>query len=95
MSTTLFAKHEVNDYDSWKRVYDDFAPTRKEMGVTGASVHRDANNPKVITVTHEFDNLQAAREFAGSEELKSAMANAGVAGRPDIWITEDAEHTDY
>ena len=33
--------------------------------------------------------------FAGSNELKSAMMNAGVVGRPDMWITTDVEHTAY
>lgn len=92
---TMFVKHEVSDYGSWKRVYDEFASTRKELGVTGASVHRDSNDPNEITVTHQFDNLNAATAFANSEQLKSAMANAGVAGPPDIWFTEDVEQTPY
>lgn len=95
MSTTLFVKHTVNNYEDWKRVYDDFAPTRQEMGVTGASVHREASNPNLITVTHRFDDLDAARAFADSEELKSAMANAGIAGPPNIWFTEDVEQTGH
>ena len=92
---TMFVKHEVNNYSNWKRVYDEFAATRKELGVTGASVHRATNDPNELTVTHQFDDLNAARAFADSEELKSAMANAGVAGAPDIWFTEDIERTPY
>ena len=92
---TMFAKHKVNDYGNWKRVYDDFASTRKEKGVTGASVHRDANDPDVITITHQFEDLNTATAFANSEELKSTMANAGVAGPPDIWFTQDVEQTAY
>lgn len=95
MSTTLFAKHKVDDYGNWKRVYDDLAAIRKEKGVTGASVHRDANEPDVITVTHRFNDLNAATAFADSEELRTAMANAGVQGPPDIWFTEDVEETSY
>ena len=97
MSTTLFVKHRVDNYEDWKRVYDDFEPTRKEMGVIGASVHRDADasDSNLITVTHRFDDLDTARAFADSEELKSAMANAGVSGPPDIWFAEDVEQTAY
>ena len=90
---TMFVKHEVNDYGNWKRVYDEFASTRKELGVSGASVHRDANDPDELTVTHQFKDLNAAKAFANSEELKSTMAKAGVAGAPDIWFTEDVEQT--
>ncbi len=95
MATTMFVKHKVSDYGNWKRVYDEFASTRKEKGVTGASVHRDANDADTLTVTHQFNDLKAATSFADSEELKSAMANAGVSGPPEIWFTEDIEQTPY
>ena len=92
---TLFARHKVSDYGSWKRVYDEFASVRKENGVTGASVHRDANDPDTIIVTHQFRDVNAARAFADSEDLKSAMAKAGVSGRPEMWFAEDIEQTPY
>ena len=92
---TMFAKHQVNDFNAWKRTYDEFASARKSAGVTGASVHRDASNPNILTITHVFKNLDAATAFAGSDELKSAMMKAGVVGHPDIWFTEDVEKTAY
>jgi quinol monooxygenase YgiN len=91
----MIVKHKVSDYGNWKRVYDEFASTRKEKGVTTASVHRDANDADTLIVTHQFNDLAAARAFADSEELKSAMANAGVSGPPEIWFAEDIEQTSY
>jgi quinol monooxygenase YgiN len=92
---TMFVRHTVNDYAKWKKVYDEFASVRKGKGVTGASVHRDANDPNTIIITHQFKDLNAAKAFADSEELKSAMASAGVSGRPEIWFAEDVEHTSF
>ena len=92
---TMFARHKVNDYGNWKRAYDEFESVRKEKGVTGASVHRDASDPDIVMVTHQFNDMNAAMAFAGSQELKSAMTDAGVAGPPDIWFTEDVEQTSY
>lgn len=92
---TMFVKFKVRDYGNWKPVYDAFAPTRKEKGVTGASVYRDADVPNTITVTHQFTNLPAARAFVGSDELRAAMMQAGVDGPPDFWFTEDVEQTAY
>lgn len=89
----MFAKHRVNDYGTWKRAYDDFVTLRQEMGVQGASVHRDPEDGNVLTITHKFNDLAAATAFAGSEDLQSAMMRAGVKGPPDIWFTEDIEHT--
>ena len=92
---TMFARHKVNDYDNWKRAYDEFAPVRKGNGVTGASVHRDASDPNTIIITHQFNDVNTAMVFANSEDLKSAMANAGVAGPPEIWFSKDIEQTPY
>lgn len=92
---TMFARHKVSDYGSWKRVYDELASVRKEKGVTGAGVHRDGNDPNTIVITHRFTDLNAARAFAGSEDLKSAMMNAGVVGPPEFWFCDDVEQTPY
>ena len=92
---TMFVRHKVSDYGNWKRVYDEFASARKEQGVTGATVHRDANDSNTIIVTHQFDDVNAAVAFANSEDLKSAMANAGVNGPPEIWFGEDIEQTSF
>lgn len=89
--TTMFAKHKVSDFNTWKNAYDEFAPFRNEMSVAGASVHRDVNDPNVVTVIHIFGSLDAATAFVNSDELKSAMMDAGVVGPPDIWFTEDVE----
>jgi antibiotic biosynthesis monooxygenase (ABM) superfamily enzyme len=90
---TMFARHRVDNYDSWKRVYDEMAPVQKKLGVTAASVHRDAQDSKTLTIVHRFKDVKSAMAFANSEELKSAMARAGVSGKPEIWFTEDIEAT--
>jgi quinol monooxygenase YgiN len=92
---TLLVRHTVGDYTAWKRMYDAFAPTRKRLGVTGASVHRDPDDPNTLVVIHHFKDVKAARAFANAEELRSAMADAGVKGQPTIWIAEDVEETPY
>lgn len=92
---TMFVRHAVNDYGHWKSVYDQFADTRREYGVTGASVHRDGEDPNTVVVIHQFDSLDDAYMMADSDELRAAMADAGVAGAPEIWFTEDVEETPY
>jgi quinol monooxygenase YgiN len=91
----MFVRHEVSNYGNWKRAYDEFASVRKENGVTGASVHRDASDPNTVIATHQFNDVGAAMAFANSEDLKSAMADAGAVGPPEIWFSEDIEQTPY
>jgi len=83
----LFVRHEVNDYATWRKAYDAFRPTQKQMGVTGQAVYQSADNPNEVTVTHDFKTETEARAFATSEKLKNAMQNAGVKGAPQVWIT--------
>ena len=92
---TMFAKHTVNDYRTWKNVYDSIGTARAEMGVTSATVYRDPDNANVLIVTHNFNDLSSALEFANSKDLKDAMGRAGVAGRPEFWFGEELEHTNY
>lgn len=83
----MFARHPVADFTAWKKVYDDFDAERSGMGVRGDAVFQAADDPGDVTVWHDFEDLESARAFAGSERLKEVMAGAGVAGEPTIWFT--------
>ncbi len=86
----MFVRHTVNDYAAWRNVYDEFTPTRENMGVKGHAVYQAVDNPNGITVWHDFDSLEAAQAFRNSSELRDAMARAGVSTEPDIWFTSPA-----
>ena len=90
-SVRLFVRHEVNDYATWRKVYDDFDAERKAGGVTAAAVYRSVDNPNDVTVWHDFASADKAKAFASSEKLKNAMKGAGVKGAPQIWITSEAK----
>lgn len=87
---TLFVRHTVADYATWRRIFDDFAPTQEALGVTAKAVYQAADNENDITVTHDFATLEVAKAFAGSQELKAAMRDAGVSSAPTIWFTTRA-----
>jgi hypothetical protein len=87
---TLFVRHTVSEYKTWRKIYDDFAPIQKAKGVEAQAVYQAADNPNDITVTHSFATREAAQAFVKSEELKKAMQNAGVVGAPTIWIANKA-----
>jgi quinol monooxygenase YgiN len=84
---TMFVRHTVSNYKTWRKVYDDFASVQKAKGVTAQAVYQAADNPNDITVTHEFATVEAAQAFVKSEEVKKAIQNAGVVGTPAIWFT--------
>lgn len=85
---TLFVRHQVADFDAWKKVYDEFDAERRTMGVTSHGVYQLDGNPNDVTVYHEFDSMDAAKAFVADPRLRNAMEHAGVQGQPDIWITQ-------
>lgn len=87
---TMFARHEVKDFSAWKAAYDSFDTERKGMGVTGDGVYQADDDPNNVTIFHEFQSMDAAKKFAGSERLKEVMQNAGVVGAPEIWFAKRA-----
>jgi len=85
---TLFVRHRVSDYTSWRQAYDEFDAERKSMGVTSHGVYQLDGDPNDVTVYHEFGTAEAAKAFAGSPRLKEVMGKAGVEGTPTIWVTQ-------
>ena len=86
----MFVRHDVNDYAAWKQAYDAFDAERRDLGVRGDAVFQAAGNPNDVTAWHDFDTLDAAQAFAGSERLRDVMQGAGIAGEPQIWFAEQA-----
>lgn len=86
MSATLVVRHQVNDYATWRPVYDSLEGLRGQHGCTGARVWQHADNGNDILVTHDFPTADRAAGFASDPELKAGMAKAGVAGPPQIDI---------
>jgi quinol monooxygenase YgiN len=60
------------------------------MGVTGHGVYQTDGNPNDVTVYHDFESMDAAKAFAGSERLREVMQQAGVQGEPIVWFTTKA-----
>jgi len=86
MSATLVVRHLVNDYATWRPVYDSLEGLRGQHGCTGARVWQHADNSNDVLVAHDFPTTERAAGFAGDPELKAGMARAGVAGAPQIDI---------
>jgi hypothetical protein len=82
----LFVRHNVDDYEAWRRVYDEFDAQRGPLGVKGDAVFRSLDDPNDVTVWHDFDSDDAAGAFVASSELRDAMQQAGVRGEPQIWL---------
>lgn len=86
---TTAIRHSVNDYATWKSVYDTFTPL--SGGAKFARVNRSVDDPNVVTVVAGFDTLELAKTFINDPNLKARMTEAGVLGVPRIEFNEEVE----
>lgn len=78
---------QVADFDKWKEVFDSAEPTRREHGIVGHHINRSKDDPNNLSVYLAASDVEKAKAWATSDELKSAMAEAGVSGAPDfVWM---------
>ena len=47
---TLFVRHSVSDYKTWRKTYDDFKATQKANDVTAEAVYQAAASGEEIDV---------------------------------------------
>lgn len=57
--------------------------------MTADGIYQAIGNPTDVTVWHDFDSVETAQSFVADPRLASAMADLGVAGEPQIWITTE------
>jgi hypothetical protein len=95
MPAALIVKHRVADFDQWKKVFDSMTPVRRQYGWLGHIVLRDAQDPNVVTIINRVKDLDGAKRYGGSQDLKNGMKDAGVQGAPEISFLEEAAELDY
>ena len=73
---TMFVRHTVADYATWRQTYDSLAPMQRELGVIGQSVYQAIDDPNDVTVTHEFASPEG-RQGLCPEQRAARCAPAG------------------
>jgi len=85
MASYMLVRHKVNDFSEWKRVYDEDAPNRAKAGLSERYVLRGVQDPNEVVLLFEAADIDRANAFAGSQELRMTMQQAGVVDQPDIY----------
>ena len=86
------AQHPVADFDSWKAGFDDHEPKRIEAGFLGHHLNRAEDDPNLVTVYLAAGDLEQAKAFASSPDLKEIMEKVGVTGPPEFtWMVPARE----
>ena len=89
MANYMLVHHKVEDFSAWKRGYDAHQPKRVEAGLAERYILQGTDDPDEVTVLFEADDLDRAKAFVASADLRQTMAKAGVTDQPDISYLHD------
>lgn len=80
----VLEKFQIDDYEKWKRSYEEGEGDRRANGSREAFVYQNKDNAHEIMILHQWGNLENAKKFFESDEFKEKMKNAGVKEEPVI-----------
>ncbi len=80
--------HEVEDYQAWKKVFDDAAGIRKDAGERTYQVLKYASNPNKIVHFSSWTSIDAAKQFFESPQLVKLRLDAGVKSPEFIYLEQ-------
>lgn len=86
MANYVLIRHSVEDFSKWKAAYDEHKPERVKVGVTDNKLLQDADNPNMVTIVFDAEDVERAKEFTSSDAVKEVMQKAGVVGKPEIYF---------
>jgi len=89
MASYLLIRHKVADFSVWKPGYDDHLPKRVEAGLTDKYLLRGADDPNEVIILFEAQDIDRAKAFSESQDLRDTMEKFGVVGKPDIYYLND------
>ena len=82
----ILIRHKVRDFDTWKTGYDAHQPKRTEAGLTEKYLLRSADDTNEVVMLFEAADLNRAKAFAASADLREKMREVGVIDKPDIYF---------
>lgn len=87
-TATMLVTHEVRDFDTWKKAFDQHQDARKAAGVVSHLVTRWIDKPTMVRVFLVGTDAAKLQQFAASDDLKAAMKEAGVIDQPEVRFGE-------
>ena len=80
--------HAVDDYETWKRVFDDAADIRREAGERSYQVLRRDDDAGTVVHLSTWTSHAAARAFFESPRLVEIREQAGVHAPEFLYLDE-------
>jgi hypothetical protein len=87
----VMVRSKVKDWDAWKKSYDGHKQARTDAGLTERVISYTVGNNHNVTLVFAIADMDKAKAFMNSQDLKDRMKEAGVEGPPDIFFYKITE----
>ncbi len=74
--------HKVKDWDAWKKEFDSHKQVRMDAGLLDRAVGHSVDDTRMVTLVFAVTDMEKAKTFMASKDLKDKMTAAGVEGPP-------------
>jgi len=82
----MLIRHKVADFGKWKPVYDAHLPSRQRAGLKEEHLFHNAEDPNEVLLLFSVEDVDKAKAFSASDDLRQAMEKAGVSDKPDVYF---------
>lgn len=80
-------RYSVADFDQWKAGFDQNEANRIANGFVGHHINRAENDPNSLAIYLAIGDVDKAKAYAESDELKALMEKAGITSEPEVlWL---------
>ena len=87
----LIVTTKVKDWDIWKKSFDGHKQARMDAGLTDRVVGHTVGDTHNVTLVFAVADVDKAKAFMNSKDLKDKMAEAGVEGPPTSFFYKIVE----
>jgi hypothetical protein len=85
-TTRVMVRSKVKDWDAWKKSFDGHKQARVDAGLTDRVISYTVGDNHNVTLVFAVADMDKAKAFMNSQDLKDKMKEAGVDGPPDIFF---------
>ena len=82
----MLIRHKVADFGKWKPVYDAHLPSRQRAGLKEEHLFHNAEDPNEVLLLFSVEDVDKAKAFSASDDLRQAMEKSGVSDKPDVYF---------
>jgi hypothetical protein len=93
-SYILQIRHEVLDFDRWKKAFENDPADRKTAGVRRYKIFRQIDSPDFVVIQLEFDDLRQAEEMLVSLQKLWTRVEGKLMVAPETRIMHLVESKD-